>query len=318
MTGVESVPADLRCAAQMRAAGADPIGTAGTYHGYLLVEWPRPWPADVGGIPELAPLRAVVAEHARKYGEAIRVQALVPELADRRRVVVYRRAADPFAGYASRELGTAASPHDTTAGGVGLRLAGAASALLAGTAGDESARRDVLVCTHGRRDRCCGSWGTDLWQRLSATPLGDGIGLWRTSHTGGHRYAPTMVVLPEGTAWGFLDAETARRIVQRHGPVTDVLHTYRGCAGLGSPPLQALERAVLGKVGWSLLDTPRTGVDLGAGRLALTVGDGPTASRWEATVAPGRVLPVPECASLPGAGAKTSTEQVLTGLSRTA
>ena len=48
---------------------------------------------------------------------------------------------------------------------------------------------DVLVCTHGTRDTCCGSLGTRLWRDLDA----GGATVRRTSHTGGHRFAPTAV-----------------------------------------------------------------------------------------------------------------------------
>ncbi len=329
MTGAGGTEAagDLRCAAQMRAAGADPIGTAGSYDGYLLVEWSRPWPRDLAEIPELAPVRAALDNHRRRTGATIRLQGLVPDAADRRRVVLHRRDGGPFAAYTRSEW-DASAPASLAADGarpptepveVGRRLGRAAAALLAGEPGTSTAyNRDVLVCTHGRRDRCCGSWGTELWQELSTLDLGDDVRLWRTSHTGGHRYAATMVVLPEGTAWGFADAGSAMRVLRRDGPVTEVLAGYRGCAGMPSPAVQSLERAVLAEVGWSLLDTPRTGEDLGAGRVALTTYPEGAAQRWEATVTAGRTLAVPECGALPAGAGKTSVEQVVTEITRPA
>ena len=59
---------------------------------------------------------------------------------------------------------------------------------------------DVLVCGHGSRDRCCGSRDA-----LALTALAQGHPVRRTSHLGGHRFAPTALLLPEGTAWGSLD-----------------------------------------------------------------------------------------------------------------
>jgi hypothetical protein len=319
------VVADLRCAAQMLAAGADPIGTAGTYDGYLMVEWPRPWPRDLSEIPELAPVREALAEH----GRGIRLQGLVPIRAGTRRVVLHRRAGGPFAGYSRSEADASAPSRldqdgarpPTDAVDAGLALGRAAAALLTAPAGPAATPgRDVLICTHGRRDRCCGSWGTDLWQELDRSPdaLGADIQVWRTSHTGGHRYAATMIVLPEGTAWGFADAATARRVLRREGPVTEVLGAYRGCAGLRSPTVQALERAVLAVKGWALLDTPRQGQDLGDGRVALDVDPDGTVERWEATVVPGRILPVPDCGSPVAPGGKTATEWQVTGVARVA
>jgi hypothetical protein len=103
-------------------------------------------------------------------------------------------------------------------------------------------------------------------------------------------------VFPEGTAWAFVDAAMLRRIVHRLGPLEDLLPRYRGCAGLGSPAVQALERAALVEASWDLFDLPRRGEQLGDGRLRLSARstDG-TLWAWEGTVVAGRLLPVPEC-----------------------
>ena len=98
-------------------------------------------------------------------------------------------------------------------------MAGALAALAAAVSGEAGAPtvcrpgalptatvgRQVLVCTHGVRDTCCGAQGTRLAAALPG--LGAGVRSWRTSHTGGHRFAPTALVLPEGTAWAYLDLE---------------------------------------------------------------------------------------------------------------
>ena len=296
--------ADPRCSVRMRAAGADPVGTAGSYDGFLLVPWPLPWPHDLSEVEELAPVRAALAGRPG----TVRIQGTVPEAGGPWQMVLHSRGDGPFAGYHRRAIEVPAGAGD---GDTGRRLAAAATALLSG-GGSSDETRDVLVCTHGRRDRCCGSFGTDLWQHLAGRDLGPDVALWRTSHTGGHRYAATMLVLPEGTAWGFLDVAGAVRVVRREGPVAEVLGSYRGCAGLASPAVQALERAVLGQVGWPLLDTGRRGDDSGTGLVTLSAGP---AGRWEATVRPGRVLAVPQCGEA-AEGPKTTTEQTVSGLRR--
>ena len=40
----------VRCSAWIKEQGVDPIGTAGSYAGYLLLEWPLPWPRDLSEI----------------------------------------------------------------------------------------------------------------------------------------------------------------------------------------------------------------------------------------------------------------------------
>ena len=97
--------------------------------------------------------------------------------------------------------------------------------------------------------------------------------------------------------------------------VDDLLPHYRGCAGLPSPALQALERAVLAEVGWDLFDCRRTGTELGDGRVRLDVsgpdGTDGTVRAWEAVVEVGRVLPIPECGQPVTAAVKTEPELVV-------
>src|SRR5579884_3996507 len=273
---------DLRCSTWTRQEGVDPIGSAGSYSGYVLVEWPLPWQRDVSEIPELAP----VADAARKAGHRLQALVPVPERGPAR-VIHYR-----WDGAAGRFTG-----REAPAGG---DPAAVAVALLAGREPEGTqpvTGRDLLVCGHGRRDRCCGALGVSLEEGLAAPgALPADVRAWRTSHTGGHRFAPTAIVLPEGTCWGYLDAAATARILSRDGPVSDQLPRYRGCAGLGSPAVQAVERAVLARVGWELLDAPRRGEEDGDGTARLVVDQAAGRVRtWQGRVRVSRVLPVPQC-----------------------
>ena len=64
----------------------------------------------------------------------------------------------------------------------------------------------LLVCTHGRRDRCCALDGRALVKSLIEAGEPD---VWECSHLGGHRFAPTALVLPTGYLYGRLDVATA-------------------------------------------------------------------------------------------------------------
>ncbi len=96
-----------------------------------------------------------------------------------------------------------------------------------------------LVCTHGKRDRCCALRGVAFWRTLSEQPL-DGE-LWQSSHQGGHRFAATMLYLPLGVQYGRLDPEDAELLVKAHArrELFD-LSRYRGQTRL-SPPVQSAE-----------------------------------------------------------------------------
>ena len=292
----------LLCSSWARDQHVDPIGTAGCHRGYLLIEWPLPWPRDLSEDPALAPVVALV----RSAG--MRLQGLVPVLAGGpSHVITYRWPANGGARFERAEL--VVDPVEVVAAALAI--------LDEPLSADETV--DVLVCTHGRRDRCCGSLGTALAQELLADSrqLGENVRVWRTSHTGGHRFAATALVLPQGTAWAFCDKAALARIVQRSGPMDDLLPRYRGCGGMASPAVQALERAVLREVGWSLLAMARRGAELGDDRTELVVED-PTGERvvWEAIVRVEREVPVPSCGLAMELSTKTEPQLVVECLRR--
>lgn len=61
----------------------------------------------------------------------------------------------------------------------------------------------VLVCTNGKRDACCSVRGRVVAQQAAAEEPG---AVWESSHLGGHRLAPTAVVLPTLVTVGRVDA----------------------------------------------------------------------------------------------------------------
>jgi hypothetical protein len=275
-------------------------------NGFVLVDWPLPWPRDAGDVEALAPLREALD------GTGIRVQLVVPDKeAPGRRVVLHRRRPTDggwFAGFA--RTARTVDPDDVVATAAEL----VASDAGAGDDTDDTDRAavDVLVCGHGSRDRCCGSMGTSL-----ARDATTGLTVWRTSHTGGHRFAPTGMVLPDGTAWAFLDADALRRVATRSGPLDDLLPRYRGSTGIGSREVQAVERVAFGDVGWAWLEHRRRGVVLDDGRVRVEAlaPDG-TPLAWEAEVTHGRRLPVPDCGQPIEAAKKYETELVVGDVTR--
>ena len=298
--------AKIRCSDWSRAASLSPVGTSGSYAGYLLVEIPLPWPRDAGETAEGVALGPLIGP--LRY----RLQAVAPAepTADpaERRVILHARppGATGFCGYRRFESR------------VGRSLTLAVAALIAAAAADspselESPAVDVLVCTHGSRDACCGRRGAGLAVELAASGLLAGEKLWRTSHLGGHRFAPTFLVLPQGTVWGFADLDLVTRVVQRSGDFAAAAGAYRGCTGLDSPQLQALEAEVLRRVGWSLLDRQRTGSFDGL-TAQLTWEEAGQTVTWAGEVRPGRRVPAPGCLEPVSAAVKSDTEWAVTAV----
>ncbi|MCB0115863.1 MAG: hypothetical protein KDD84_17300 [Caldilineaceae bacterium] len=111
-----------------------------------------------------------------------------------------------------------------------------------------------LVCTNGKRDRCCAKWGLPLYRHMAAAAPGQ---VWQTTHIGGHRFAPTLVCLPESVTYGWLDLEDAAPLVQAHR-VGNLyrLDRYRGRSTYAAP-VQAAEAFLRAETGVLALDAYR-------------------------------------------------------------
>jgi hypothetical protein len=310
--------AALRCSSFARAEDLDPVGSAGSYRGIVLAEVPLPWPREITQ-------HAALAQAADAVGAAnMRLQGLVPDDGSDprlRRLMAFTRPAGAF----DRYRGRAWTVDDT--------LLGETVTAIAASGGDDAgpalpqpravARSDgpgvgrhVLVCTHGRRDACCGTLGTRLAFGLRG--LGADVRVWRTSHTGGHRFAPTALLLPEGTMWAYLDADRLVGVSERTLPLDEAARLYRGCAGLDGPDVQAAEREALRSIGWSWLDHRRRGevMESAGGRSLVRIdGEAPDGRRlaFRATVEVARILPVPDCGKPPEQAPKSAPELRVTG-----
>jgi hypothetical protein len=80
----------------------------------------------------------------------------------------------------------------------------------------------LLVCAHGVHDTCCALRGRPVASRLARHwPAAT----WECSHVGGDRFAANVVVLPDGTYYGGLDADSAPPVITAHlGGRLDVAH----------------------------------------------------------------------------------------------
>jgi (2Fe-2S) ferredoxin len=93
----------------------------------------------------------------------------------------------------------------------------------------------ILVCTHGVHDVCCALRGRPVAAALSSRwpEL-----VWECSHVGGDRFAPNLIMLPDGFYYGNLDSESALATVEAHLGGTVLPDGLRGMARF-VPPVQA-------------------------------------------------------------------------------
>lgn len=99
----------------------------------------------------------------------------------------------------------------------------------------------LLVCTHGKHDRCCARYGRPLFEALGE--LADEGWVWQSSHVGGDRFAGNLVVLPEGIYFGRVDPADAAAVLEEYVAGRVRLDVYRGRCAYGFAE-QAAERTV--------------------------------------------------------------------------
>jgi Sucrase/ferredoxin-like len=107
----------------------------------------------------------------------------------------------------------------------------------------------LLVCTNSRRDECCALAGRGLTGRLAQDAAGEAgaEAVWESDHLGGHRFAPTAVLLPTGYLYGRLDAPAARAILRDAAAGRVTLDRCRGRSAW-SRAGQAAELALRGQL----------------------------------------------------------------------
>jgi len=128
----------------------------------------------------------------------------------------------------------------------------------------------LLVCANGRRDRCCGHSGGRLADALWRGPHAERV--LTCTHLGGHRFAPTALLLPIGALHGRLDEDAAADLLTAATRGHTHAGTLRGLSTL-DPAAQVAEvhaRAVTGYGGLAPLQVELAGSD-DANRVGATV-----------------------------------------------
>ncbi|MBM7774580.1 hypothetical protein JOD54_004784 [Actinokineospora baliensis] len=222
------------CSAVSRALDEPFAGSAATATTWLCVEQPGPWGRDALTQSHLDP--GVATElTARAKGTGVRVVLIrrPGPHPDRHRPAprqVYLAHTTPGRAFLRRDTFT--DPK--------LLLDLDFPAVGAGDVGDfgEPVTWPVLlVCTNGRRDLCCAVAGRPIVADLATT---HGEAVWECTHIGGHRFAPTGLLLPTGYTYGDLNADRARALL-----TSTTVRTDR-CRGRSTwhPAGQAAELAV--------------------------------------------------------------------------
>ncbi len=298
-----------RCAPHAEEIELHPGGSALFVDEIIVVDVPRPWPKPVWAADGFTAVPEWVMA-AEATGRRVRVLAAVgEEVAPEATIVVHRRVAGSGlferiehrcascdAGQLLEILlieGLDASPHTV----VDVPAPGA----------------ELLICAQGSHDVCCGSRGTTMAAEVESSRRD--VSVRQVSHTGGHRFAPTGITLPDGRMWGLFDRDEMLSILDRSGSPAALVDRCRGWVGADGPG-QVAEAAVFAAVDDWTFDELDRGVEVHVDddhdgqrwRCTVTAGD----SVWTVGVGISRVVPTIKCGQPGGGRAKPGTEYVVT------
>ena len=108
-----------------------------------------------------------------------------------------------------------------------------------------------LVCTHGKRDRCCALHGRPVYDALGQET--DPERVWQSTHVGGDRFAGNVVVLPHGLYYGRVAPADAARVLAATSAGKVELERYRGRSAYPFR-VQAAEQALRESAGLTGID----------------------------------------------------------------
>ncbi|MEM6403551.1 MAG: sucrase ferredoxin [Cyanobacteria bacterium P01_D01_bin.116] len=237
------------CSDNSRKVGEDIVGTATNNQTYVLIECPLPWNSDAftsRWVPDN--LRLLVKE-AKQAKLPIKFQLIANDLShkvDSTTLLIYHQEEGGGKGYSKREfkledIEQAAATIKKWLWRKNLKYEI-----------DATSTRDILICTHGSHDKCCARYGNPFYfhakETISSLDL-DNVRIWKSSHFGGHRFAPTMIDLPEGRYYGNLNQESFKSVLTLTGNISCFKDIYRGW-GILPRSIQIVERELILRYGW--------------------------------------------------------------------
>ncbi len=292
-----------RCSEFARSIGVLPPGSGLFLRRAVLVSVPLPWPKPATNHPSISTAAAALAASS----EPSRLFAAEP-IADDIVVEVYERRGAHTVLH--RWRATSVEAVETLAGEISRAAVGDLDAVSSAAASIVEVEADLgptfLICTQGSHDTCCGTTGVALADEIESQR--PSYVVRRVSHTGGHRFSPTLLAFPEGRMWAFADLGLVDRIASATTSPQDHRNHARGWWGARIGVAQVAECAVRAELTATPFREPvlTSVADTAAGkaRFDVTVGD----RAWRVDVHVERTIPTIACEAPGGLPAKPGRE----------
>jgi hypothetical protein len=222
------------CAAVSSANDESLAATASFIDSWILLEYGGLWDRDVLGGSLLSPeLKSHLREQLHLLGNARLLFVKKPErLSAGRRRLFFGTSRPGEERFYALEVDDAED----------LRSLDFAAALASDqTPGVPLEHPLLVVCTHGKRDRCCAKFGRPLYDALRREA--DSSWVWQSTHVGGDRFAGNVVILPQGLYYGRVEPEDVPGLLAAHAGGRVDLDRFRGRSAYPFP-VQAAEHAI--------------------------------------------------------------------------
>jgi hypothetical protein len=115
---------------------------------------------------------------------------------------------------------------------------------------------EIFVCIHGERDQCCGKYGLQLYQEFHTQIYqknNSKFRVWKSTHIGGHRYAPTFYEAPSMRWYGLFNIKDIPDFLNREESQFNVTNNYRGMSGIINKYALLAENELFKKYSWNWL-----------------------------------------------------------------
>jgi hypothetical protein len=236
------------CSDLSRASEERSFGTASVGEVWLLVEYREAWGTHA---VEDSALSAGLKRHLNRFCKTVPRARLLFIKQERVRP-------EPLVCFVVRCRESAPSIEKFELSGYDELMRFDLAALAAGESIEGGVKSDAplyLVCTHGKRDKCCAKFGYALYKSLRGDEAEgyDGRSVWQSSHVGGDRFAANLVCFPHGLFYAHVLADAGRRIIEEYERRQLILDGYRGRACY-SYPVQAAEFFIRTETGINALD----------------------------------------------------------------
>jgi hypothetical protein len=192
------MPGERSYCSERSLAQAEPMaGTADQVDVWILLEYVPVWSAKATTDNALAPptrewLQGFVKD-VQARGLKPRVQFIRQREIDRSEVTLFIAANDALHRFDAPDYAT-------------LTRVSLANALAA----PNVPAMHYFVCTNGQRDLCCARFGLPVYAALREHVAER---VWQTTHVGGHRFAPNILILPQGALYGRVQSDDIDRFI---------------------------------------------------------------------------------------------------------